>query len=333
MVRASTFVLLTLLVSSSAQASSPVLLVPGFLGWREMETFGRYYGGAQHALVNAGADVYSLAPPPVASSEVRSRYLEAQIDEVLKRTGAKKVVIIAHSQGGLDVRWAIAHGAASKIAVVVTLSTPHEGTDLADAALAWFPQFAVDAALAGTQDAWANEEHMTFKAADAEGALLSLSRVGMREFNRAHPTTGGVPFFSVAAVSGGDVDGACTTGGKWGAPDKLDILNPLFGAGHAMIQGKGGLMTDDGVVPTSSMRFGTFLGCVPADHVDWMGWKQNRTNGDYVQFDQVAFLVELWKGMRDVEDWHDEGAMDWHVPALAKLAHAHVTTSATSAKR
>ena len=220
------------------------------------------------------------------------------------------------------MRYAIAHGAASKIAVVVTLSTPHAGTDLADAALAWFPHLAVDVALAQVQSVWADEEHLKFKDADAEGALISLSRAGMKAFNAKHPTSQGVPFFSVGAVSGVDVDHACARGGKWGEPDKIDLLNPLFGVGHAMIQAKGGDVSDDGVVPTGAMRFGTFLGCVPGDHVDWMGWKLDRNNGDYVELDERAFLVELWKGMRDVEDWHDEGAMDWHVPALAKLAHA-----------
>ncbi len=316
-------VVVAALAPAPARAASPVLLVPGFMGWRDIETVGPYFQGLREALEDAGADVYAMAPPPIASSEARGAAVGRAIDDVLLRTHADKVAIIAHSQGGLDVRVALASGWADKVAVVVTLATPHHGTDLADAAAAWMPRVLVEAALARVQATWEYEQHQRHRAADVAGALADLSRAGSARFNERYPGTGGVPFFSVASVSGGDVDGACVHGGKWGEPAGVDSLHPLFLPAHLLIRARGGEESDDGVVPTNSMRFGTFLGCVPGDHVDWMGWSLGDSDaGDSVRFDDLGFLVELWRGMRDVEEQGDAGAMDAHVPALARLAHA-----------
>jgi triacylglycerol lipase len=322
--------------SPNAATSSPVLLEPGFMGFRAMPFIGNYFIGLKRALGDAGADVYELAPPPVASSDVRGAYLVRAIDDVIARTGAKHVMIIAHSQGGLDARAALAQlgpAARDKVSVVVTLSSPHHGTDLADAIMEWAPRPLVEAALDVVQTAWQSEQHMPHFAADVEGALHTLSRADSAQFNASHASTNGVPFFSIGAVTGKDVDGSCARDGRWGEPDKIDALHPAFLAAHALIRAKGGDESDDGVVPTSSMRFGTWLGCVPGDHVDWMGWQMNRDDGNYTTFDSLAFLVELWHGMRDVEDAGDERAMDAHVPALAKLAHARVSESAVFATR
>ena len=310
--------------AKAPRGASPVVLLPGFMGWRDIETVGPYFAGLREALEAAGADVFALAPPPIADSEARGAYVMRAIDDVLLRTGAEKVAVIAHSQGGVDVRVALAHGYASKIAVIATLSSPHEGTELADAALAWFPRSVVRATLTEIAWTWDGEQHIKHRTPDPDGALASLSRAGMKEFNARHPTTAGVPFFSLAAVTGDDVDGGCARGGRWGAPDRVDALHPLFLAAHALIRLRAGDVSDDGVVPTARQRFGTFLGCVPGDHVDWMGWKLGRDDGAYAQLDDKAFLVELWRGMRDVELTGDERAMDAHVEALAALAHAHV---------
>jgi pimeloyl-ACP methyl ester carboxylesterase len=45
--------------------------------------------------------------------------------------GPGKVIVIAHSMGGLVTRWAAANGAADSIAEVITLGTPNEGASLA----------------------------------------------------------------------------------------------------------------------------------------------------------------------------------------------------------
>jgi triacylglycerol esterase/lipase EstA (alpha/beta hydrolase family) len=57
--------------------------------------------------------------------------VERAVQALCAKTGAAKVVIVAHSMGGLVARaWLRAHGAA-RVARVITLGTPHHGTCLA----------------------------------------------------------------------------------------------------------------------------------------------------------------------------------------------------------
>lgn len=63
----------------------------------------------------------------------RSADLKAQVEDILRATGAAKVHIIAHSMGGLDARAMIARlGMADKVASLTTIGTPHHGTSFAD---------------------------------------------------------------------------------------------------------------------------------------------------------------------------------------------------------
>jgi triacylglycerol lipase len=309
--------------------SSPVILVPGFLGWRDLDVLGAYFIGLEDALEKAGADVYRLSPPPIADSTFRAKYLKKAIEAVLLRARAAKganatgkVAIIAHSQGGIDVRVAMADPeVAKKIAVVVTLSSPHEGTEIADAALK-LPAPVVKAALDWVSVAWQANQSLPITEPGAHEVLVNLSRAGMREMNARLPKEYPVPFFSLGAYSDDDISGACSAGARWGTPRKKDALHWFFIPGRVMIRSVAGDVSDDGVVPTNSMRFGTFLGCVPGDHVDWMGWTADRKDEGWTELDERAFLVELWRGMRDVELSGDARAMDAHVPALARLASA-----------
>jgi triacylglycerol lipase len=64
---------------------------------------------------------------------LRAEQLKTRVNDVLARTGAQKVNIIAHSMGGLDARHMIVDkGMADKVATLVTIGTPHLGTILAD---------------------------------------------------------------------------------------------------------------------------------------------------------------------------------------------------------
>src|SRR5699024_870740 len=58
------------------------------------------------------------------------------IHKVKERADAEKLNIVAHSMGGLDMRYAISKlNAAPHIASLTTISTPHHGTSLAELAL------------------------------------------------------------------------------------------------------------------------------------------------------------------------------------------------------
>lgn len=61
--------------------------------------------------------------------------LSSLLNQITAYFGVSKVVIVAHSKGGVDANAAAAHyGAAPKISRVITLGTPHWGTPLADLA-------------------------------------------------------------------------------------------------------------------------------------------------------------------------------------------------------
>lgn len=123
--------LYALLVRDPAPAAHavPVLLVHGVLCnagiWRRLARY----------LREKGVDgVYGLSyGPPLASIDSFAEQLARKIDAIVLATGAAKIVIIAHSMGGLVARaYMRAHGS-GRTARVVTIGTPHHGS-----VLAWF---------------------------------------------------------------------------------------------------------------------------------------------------------------------------------------------------
>lgn len=294
-------------------ADLPLVLVPGYCGQREAGVLGPYFIGLRAALEEAGAEVYELAPPPIASSRERGRALLKQIDDVRTRTGAAQVIVIAHSQGGVDARVALAEDDQQRIAAVATFSSPHHGTGVADVALRW-PRPLVLAALSTIGVGWQLAQAEAVTRPDALGSLEDLSSAGMATMGTALGDPG-VPFFTVATLSGPDVDDACA-GGAWSKPHIEDELHPALVFGRAMIRAAAGDVSNDGVVPTKSMRWGTFLGCVPADHADILSWDATSA------FPTHTFIIELWRGLRDVAASGDERAMQRHVLRLGALARA-----------
>lgn len=57
--------------------------------------------------------------------------IERRIDEVLTATGAARVILIGHSMGGLVLRAYLRRHGRDKVARIVTLGSPHQGTRLA----------------------------------------------------------------------------------------------------------------------------------------------------------------------------------------------------------
>jgi len=53
------------------------------------------------------------------------------VNKILHDTGSQKVNIVAHSKGGLDARWYIAHGGAGKVANLIMIGTPNSGSPAA----------------------------------------------------------------------------------------------------------------------------------------------------------------------------------------------------------
>jgi alpha-beta hydrolase superfamily lysophospholipase len=107
-----------------APAALPILLVHGVLcNAGVWERFARY-------LAKAGiAPVYTVSyGPPLASIDAFADQLAKRIDSVLARTGARELVIVSHSMGGLVALAYCRKYGAAKLRRVIALAAPYRGS-------------------------------------------------------------------------------------------------------------------------------------------------------------------------------------------------------------
>ncbi len=333
-------ILLIVLALSAAPAQAatkhlPVVFVPGFLGWDRLPVFDRYCEGACATLEHDGHVVVVVQSAAVASSDDRKDAVVRAIDEARAQAGADRVVVVAHSQGGIDVRRALQDPAvAQKVGAVVTLATPHDGTPVATLA-GRAPGVAVDVVLGPIQWLWETFEQMEPSRRTASRSRDALETLALHERGRALFTAHGaalddddsnepVPFFSVAGFTGRlhDGDHSCE-GGRWSAPRVVDDPGAWMLAGRAAHDLEGWGLANDGIVPAASARHGVFLGCVPADHLDWLGWHHSWSSGSDAVFDEDEFVAIVVECLEDVAAG---GSVDAWVPRLASIAHAKPTS-------
>jgi triacylglycerol lipase len=107
-----------------AKSNAPILLIHGVLcNAGVWHPFMRWLEG------RGIAPVYTLSyGPPLASIELFAEQAAAKIDAILEDTGANKVIVVAHSMGGLVMRAYLRRFGGGKVARLVTIATPHEGS-------------------------------------------------------------------------------------------------------------------------------------------------------------------------------------------------------------
>ncbi|MFJ7312020.1 esterase/lipase family protein [Pseudomonas sp. NPDC098747] len=108
----------------------PILLVHGLFGFERIGHFELFHD-VKEALKMAENRVFVPHLSATHKNEVRGEQLLAQIDRVLRGTGARKVNLIGHSQGALAARYAAAI-APHTVASVTSVSGPNHGSELAD---------------------------------------------------------------------------------------------------------------------------------------------------------------------------------------------------------
>lgn len=107
-----------------ARAGVPVLLLHGVLC-----NAGVWHRLARHLASRGIRDVYALSyGPPLASIELFAEQAEAAIERIVRATGAARVMIVAHSMGGLVARAHARRYGTSRVARIVTIGTPHHGS-------------------------------------------------------------------------------------------------------------------------------------------------------------------------------------------------------------
>ena len=278
-------------------APYPIILHHGFFGFAGLGPINYYYRVAE-ALRDRGETVVEAAVDPFNSSELRAADLATIVDETLATTGACKVNLIAHSQGGLDARVLVGSlGYGDRIASIVTVSAPHRGTEVADVVLRLTPGWS-----RALLDFFAFILGRVLSEASDDASLLaslgSLAEANTREFDIANPDDPRVAFFSIAGRSNLDRGATECAGSLWPNPVARDALDPLLTATAALLRGSILDPTpNDGLVTVDSAKWGTFLTCIPADHFDEIGQitdvRPDLSSGwNHVRFyeDLVAFL-------------------------------------------
>ncbi|MFO0627198.1 MAG: alpha/beta fold hydrolase [Polyangiales bacterium] len=268
----------------------PVVLVHGFAGFQDIGPIGYFFRVAP-MLRAQGRRVYEAVLPPFGSTPQRVPALRTAVDDALRDSGAARVVIIAHSQGGLDARYLVSTlGYGDRVAAVATISTPHRGTAVADL---------FDSAIPGVADGVVNAfatllgvaYNEARSRADLRAALQGMRTSAMTRFNDENPNDPRVRYYSWAGRSNRrDGRGVCDDGEVRDDPARLDNTT-IFLAGIALVlEGINARENvNDGMVTVRSAKWGRFMGCVPADHFDEVGQIAQTMPVRESGFDHLAF--------------------------------------------
>jgi len=234
----------------------PIVLAHGLFGFDTLFGVLDYWYQIPNTLKDGGAKVFVTQVSAVNSSQVRGEQLLAQVQQIVAVTGASKVNLIGHSQGGIDARY-VAAVRPDLVASVTTVGSPHKGADLADFLVANFENGSfgqiVLTTLFNSLGSIIELLSDSSDPQDAIGAVATLSSAGAAAFNAQYPQ--GVPTTSCGS-------GAASANGirfySWGGTavftNFLDISDPLLGLTASVYSGP-----NDGLVGRCSSHFGTVL--------------------------------------------------------------------------
>ena len=279
----------------------PFILAHGFFGFEKFAglDFETYFYQVKDHLAQKGENVETPAVDPFNDSEVRGQQLLGHVMQVLHTTGAAKVNIIGHSQGGLDAR-VVANLRPDLVASVVTVATPHRGTPVADVVMKLVSDpNAAKIIDARTQLVGGVLYDQVGNATSLTAAFELFSQPGIAAFNAAHPDEPGIFYASVAGRSalhpaGGDCAANLVMPFIQPWESTLDPLNPLFAATQLVM----GTKANDGLVRVQDAQWGEFWGCVPGDHLDEIGQILGQSPGLGNKWSYQDFYWQLISYMR-----------------------------------
>lgn len=215
----------------------PVVLHHGLLGLNVQiggKRLWRYWaGGIEESIRDAGHALLVSQVHPTGSIATRAEQLRDCINDALGKT-AYRLVILAHSMGGLDARHMVSRlGMAGRVAAIVTICTPHRGSSYAD----WCATHI-------------GERLGVFEVLTGLGvpcdAFTDLTTEHCVRFNEQTPDAPGVRYYSIAGAR------------PW------RLVPPFLYHSHKVIAEAEG--ENDGLVSVTSARWGRHLATWPADH-------------------------------------------------------------------
>ncbi|WCM22200.1 triacylglycerol lipase [Paraburkholderia bryophila] len=277
-------------VDSYATTRYPIILVHGLAGTDKYLGVLDYWYGIQDDLQQHGATVYVANLSGFQSDDGpngRGEQLLAYVKQVLAATGAQKVNLIGHSQGGLTSRY-VAAVAPDLVASVTTIGTPHRGSEFADFVEGVLqkdptglstPIIGAFANIFGILTSSTNNTNQ-----NAIAALQTLTTANAAAFNTRYPSAGlGAPGSCRTGAATETVNGNTHLLYSWagsaiqptsvlGIPgatdtsvalvDPANALDPstlvLYGTGTVMLTRQSG--QNDGLVSVCSALYGKVLG-------------------------------------------------------------------------
>jgi triacylglycerol lipase len=279
----------------------PIVLAHGFFGFDDFAGAGflTYFYGVKDDLAAAGeVQVFTPTVDPFNDSSARGAELILRIEEILAETGHDRVNIVGHSQGGLDAR-VVAAMRPDLVASVTTIGTPHRGSPIADVVLGLVSDPRLRGLLdqlvrvigAPLYDAVGNETSVF-------AALRQFSTPGVNDFNTRYLDSPSVAYYSITGrtdYAPSDADCAATDSPPF-VSVYLRVLDPvdlLLDIPEQIVDGGLENFANDGLVRARDARWGRFLGCVPADHLDEVGQLLGDRPGLGNSFDYLAFYRGL----------------------------------------
>ena len=221
---------------SSSSRLTPIVLHHGILGFPNLKVGPvrlKYYRRIDRVLSKLGHPVIVTRVHPTAGIEKRARQLKQFILRHLDILGRQRVLLIAHSMGGLDARYMISRlGMEDRVSALLTVTTPHRGSAFADWAAHHLDRLGALQLLRSLKLDVAAVDDLTTERCEA--------------FNREILDSPKVRYFSVSASR------------PWRRVPAFALPS------HKIVfkaQGE-----NDGLVAVKSAIWGTHLGTWPADH-------------------------------------------------------------------
>src|SRR5688572_26758217 len=216
----------------------PIVMHHGLFGFGELAAGPvkvSYFGRIGRAIAERGHPMIVSGVHPTAGVVTRARQLKETILRQLDILGRPRdrVIVIAHSMGGLDARYMITRlGMDDRVAALLTVTSPHRGSPFADWCVKNLGRLG------------------TFRLLTALGldvqAASDLTTWNCGKFNALVPDAPGVQYFSVSAAR------------PW------HLVPPFALHAYKVVYDAEG--ENDSLVSVKSSTWGTHLGVWPADH-------------------------------------------------------------------
>ncbi|MGM0545274.1 MAG: esterase/lipase family protein [Bacteroidota bacterium] len=230
------------------------------------------------ALLLRSHNVLTFAPNivPYAKIETRAEGWVKLIEELTENIPGQKVNIIAHSMGGLDIRFALSNlGIANRVASFTTISTPHRGTSLAELTLK--TPDAIRDKLGDFLD-WMGDRIYPYTKSDSVGSAAQLTREYVTEvFNPQTPNVNGIPYYSYTSAVGKGTSQPIRVIARYQNKHIFDLEGP-----------------NDGMVSVESAKWGEHIETSNLSHLEQMNLrvKNGRENLYNAFWISVAKMLE-----------------------------------------